>query len=249
MTTRANRRSRTAPSPADADRTDDGDGCPDDDDRDIDPASLERLPIFPLPNAVLLPGGLMPLHVFEPRYRDMVRDALDGDRLLAIARLSPGYQDDYEGRPAVSPCCGLGRILASEETEDGRYLIVLRGLARVAIDRELAPLRTYRQVAAHVLVDDQSTRPDAVARSHSQLIALCERLALALDRGGAQLRALVADCREPAACADAIAAALVIDHAERQTLLERLDPADRLERVADHVGRLLCQLVPCGVVN
>ncbi len=221
------------------------------DDRDsIEPHALDELAIFPLPNAVLLPGGLMPLHVFEPRYREMIRDALAGDRLIAIARLCPGYQEDYEGRPAVYPHCGIGRIIAAEETDDGRYLIVLRGLARVAIDHELAPTRSYRQVAAQILVDDQTTRPDAVARGHRQLVALCDRLALALDRGGAQLRALVADCQHPGSCADAIAAALVIDHGERQILLERLDPADRLDRVIDHVSRLLCQLVPCeGVVN
>lgn len=246
--TRAPRR-HPLPSSELADQTADGDGDPDDD-RAIDPRSLDALAIFPLPNAVLLPGGLMPLHVFEPRYRDLVRDALAGDRLLAIARLQPGYQADYDGRPAVYPCCGVGRIIASEETDDGRYLIVVRGLGRIAIEREHAPVHRYRQVAARLLPDDHSSRPDAVARNHGQLLALCERLALALDRGGDQLRALVADCRNPAACADAIAAALVIDHAERQALLERLDPADRLERVLDHVGRLLCQLVPCeGELN
>ena len=232
------------------DRTGDGDGDGLVDDREeIDPRALDELAIFPLPNAVLLPGGLMPLHIFEPRYRDLIRDALAGERLLAIARLCPGYHEDYEGRPAVYPCCGIGRIIASEETDDGRYLIVVRGLARIAIDRELAPTRSYRQVAARLLIDDRSVRPDAVARGHSQLVALCDRLALSLDRGGGQLRALVADCQHPGSCADAIAAALVLDHAERQALLERLDPADRLDRVIDHVGRLLCQLVPCGVVN
>jgi uncharacterized protein len=227
----------------DAEITDDGDlPCVDE---TIDPAGLARLAIFPLPNAVLLPGGLMPLHVFEPRYRDLVHDALAGDRLLAIARLCPGYEADYQGRPAVHPCCGIGRIIASEETGDGRFLIVLRGLGRVVIEREHAPDQAYRQVAARLLTDDQSARPEATARLHAQLIALCERLALALDRGGAQLRALVGDCHEPGACADAIAAALVIDHGERQILLEALDPADRLDRVVEHVSRLLCQLVPC----
>src|SRR5689334_14855014 len=104
---------------------------------DIDPAFLDGLPIFPLPNAVLLPGGLMPLHVFEPRYREMTRDALDGARLLAIARLKPGYEAKYQERPAVFPAAGLGRIIASEELADGRFLLVLRGIARVQIEREL----------------------------------------------------------------------------------------------------------------
>ncbi|MBK9030014.1 MAG: LON peptidase substrate-binding domain-containing protein [Myxococcales bacterium] len=211
----------------------------------IAPGELARLPIFPLPNAVLLPGGLMPLHVFEPRYRDLVRDALAGSGLLAIARLRPGYQRDYDGRPPVLEHAGVGRIIASEEAADGRYMIVVRGLARVALARELPPVRAYREVEARLL-PDAPAGADVLARAHGQLLALCERLSQALDRGGDQLRALLASCSCPGACADAIAAALVFDHDERQALLERLDPADRLERVADHVGKLLCELMPCS---
>ena len=206
---------------------------------------LARLPIFPLPNAVLLPGGVMPLHVFEPRYREMVRDTLDGAGLLAIARLRPGYQTDYHGRPPVHPQAGLGRIIASEETDDGRYLIVVRGLARVELAHELPPERSYREVAAR-LVPDVITRPDAVKAAHARLLALCERLSQALDRGGDQLRSLLDSCSCPGACADAIAAALVFDHDQRQDLLERVDPIDRIERVSEHVGKLLCELVPCS---
>ena len=60
-----------------------------------DPRALEALPIFPLPNCVLLPGGLLPLHVFEPRYRELTRDCLAGDQLMAVARLRPGYESTY----------------------------------------------------------------------------------------------------------------------------------------------------------
>jgi uncharacterized protein len=213
---------------------------------DIDPAFLDGLPIFPLPNAVLLPGGLMPLHVFEPRYREMTRDCLDGARLMAIARLRPGYEPQYEGRPAVYPACGLGRILASEELADGRYLLVLRGVARVAIEAELPPIHSYREVRARLMADDESRRPDAARVAHAHLVALCERLALVLDRGGEELRTLLRESTSPGACADAVAAALIMDHGERQRLLETLDPADRLERTADHIGRLLCELAPCA---
>ena len=213
---------------------------------DIDPAFLDGLPIFPLPNAVLLPGGLMPLHVFEPRYREMTRDCLDGARLMAIARLRPGYEANYEGRPAVYPACGLGRSLASEELADGRYLLVLRGVARIAIDAELPAVRSYREVRARLIADDESRRPDAARAGHAHLVALCERLAMVLDRGGDELRTLLRESTSPGACADAVAAALIMDHAERQRLLETLDPADRLERTAEHIGRLLCELAPCA---
>ena len=212
---------------------------------DIDPAYLDGLPIFPLPNAVLLPGGLMPLHVFEPRYREMTRDCLDGARLMAVARLRPGYDDSYDGRPAIYPACGLGRILASEELADGRFLLVLRGVARIRIESELPPVRSYREVRAHLVADDESKRPDAARAGHAHLVSLCERLSQVLDRGGEELRSLLRESTSPGACADAVAAALIMDHAERQRLLETLDPADRLERTAEHIGKLLCELAPC----
>jgi Lon protease-like protein len=213
---------------------------------DIDPAFLDGLPIFPLPNAVLLPGGLMPLHVFEPRYREMTRDCLEGGRLMAIARLRPGYEASYQERPAVFPACGLGRIIASEELADGRFLLVLRGVARVMIEKELPPVRSYREVKARLVEDDRSQRPQATHVAHTQLLALCDRLASVLDRGGDELRSLLSQCSSPGSCADAIAAALIMDHCERQKLLETYDPADRLERTAEHVGKLLCQLAPCA---
>ncbi|MBE7453176.1 MAG: LON peptidase substrate-binding domain-containing protein [Kofleriaceae bacterium] len=213
---------------------------------EIDPDALLGLSIFPLPNAVLLPGGLMPLHVFEPRYREMTRDCLDGSRLMAVARLRPGYEAAYAGRPAVYPACGLGRIIASEELADGRFLLVLRGLARVHIERELPARASYRQVHARVLDDDQTDRPDAARAGHARLLELCDRLSLVLDRGGDELRALCRECSSPGGCADAIAAALIMDLGERQRLLETLDPVERLERTAAHVGRLLCQLAPCA---
>ena len=214
-------------------------------DEAFDHADLAALPIFPLPNAVLLPGGLMPLHVFEPRYRELVRDSLAGNRLLAIARLEPGYQRDYHGRPPVMRHAGIGRIIASDETADGRYLIVVRGVGRVVLERELPAERSYRQVEARLLADAPCC-DQRLGRAHRQLLALCDRLSQALDRGGDQLRALLDSCSCPGACADAIAAALVYDHDERQRLLEHLDPITRLDRVAGHVGKLLCELVPCS---
>src|SRR5438552_892484 len=89
----------------------------------VAPEALAELPIFPLPNCVLLPGGLLPLHVFEPRYRELTRDCLDGPKLLAIARLEPGHEATYFERPPVNVHAGLGRIICSDELADGRYHI------------------------------------------------------------------------------------------------------------------------------
>jgi hypothetical protein len=218
-----------------------------------DALALAALPIFPLPNCVLLPGGLLPLHVFEPRYRELTRDCLAGHHLMAVARLRlhPGHEPerDAHGRPTVYERCGVGRIICSDELPDGRFVLLLRGIARVEIARELPTARMYRQVEARVLAD-RPADPGRAAQDYERLVALCDRLADALEQGGAQLRDLVRSGRTPGACADAVAAALVMDPEERQRLLENVDPTARLERTLGHVSHLLCELVPCdGSVN
>ncbi|HSK03118.1 MAG TPA: LON peptidase substrate-binding domain-containing protein [Kofleriaceae bacterium] len=215
----------------------------------LDPGALTSLPIFPLPNSVLLPGGLMPLHVFEPRYRDLTRDCLAGTQLMAIARLRPGYETTYYGRPPVYERCGVGRIICSEELPDGRFALLLRGVARVEIARELPADRPYRLVEARFLPDESCDADDA-RDHHRRLISLCDRLAEVIDQGGPQLRDLARSFESPGACADAIAAALIMDADERQELLEACDPMVRLQRTLGYVSHLLCELAPCnGAVN
>ncbi|MBX3161451.1 MAG: LON peptidase substrate-binding domain-containing protein [Deltaproteobacteria bacterium] len=215
-----------------------------------EPHALSSLPIFPLPNCVLLPGGLMPLHVFEPRYRELTRDCLASHHMMGIARLRPGYETSYYGRPPVYDRVGVGKIICSEELPDGRFALLLRGVARVEIARELpAGARTYRCVEARVL--DDAGYDDADARAqHHRLIALCDRLAEVIDQGGPQLRDLVRSFESPGSCADAVAAALIMDADARQELLESCDPMARLQRTLGHVSHLLCELAPCdGAVN
>jgi Lon protease-like protein len=213
------------------------------------PAALTSLPIFPLANCVLLPGGLLPLHVFEPRYRELTRDCLAGHQLMGVARLRPGYETTYYGRPPVYEKCGVGRIICSEELPDGRFALLLRGVARAEIARELPSPRTYRLVEARPLADAQYDPLDAHDH-YRRLIQLCDRLAEVIEKGGAELRDLVRSFDTPGACADAVAAALVMDADARQELLEARDPMVRLQRTLGHVSHLLCELAPCqGAVN
>jgi Lon protease-like protein len=187
--------------------------------------------------------------VFEPRYRELTRDCLAGHHLMGIARLRPGYQASYYGRPAVYERCGVGRIICSEELPDGRFALLLRGVARVEIARELDLARSYRLVEARVLEDRCANRGEA-ADTQRKLIQLCDRLAEVLEQGGPQLRDLVRAFADPGVCADAIAAALVMDADARQELLEAVDPMVRLQRTLGHVSHLLCELAPCdGSVN
>src|SRR5437763_13593816 len=104
----------------------------------------ELLPLFPLPNVVLFPNVFLPLHIFEPRYREMVADAVDADRMIGMVLLRPGWDRDYEGRPPIYPIGCSGVITHVERLPDGRYNMVLRGVARfrvLADDHE----RSYRR--------------------------------------------------------------------------------------------------------
>jgi Lon protease-like protein len=139
---------------------------------------------------------------------------------------------------------GVGRIICSEELPDGRFALVLRGVARCELARELPADRPYRQVEARVLSDAICDRAEALDH-HRRLVALCDRLAEVIDEGGPQLRDLARTFDEPGACADAIAAALVMDIDARQELLEACDPMIRIQRTLGHVSHMLCELAPC----
>ena len=211
----------------------------------FDPTALSSLPIFPLPNCVLLPGGLLPLHVFEPRYRELTRDCLAGHQLMGVARLRPGYETTYYGRPPVYERFGVGKIICSEELPDGRFALLLRGVARAELARELPAERQYRMVEARELRDADCDPTDA-RDHHHKLVTLCDRLAEVIEEGGSQLRELARSFDSPGACADAVAAALIMDADVRQELLEACDPMVRIQRTLGHVSHLLCELAPCS---
>jgi Lon protease-like protein len=109
--------------------------------------------LFPLPNLVLYPHVMQPLHIFEERYREMLEDALAGDQLIAMAVLEPGWEDDYESRPPVAQYACLGKVIAHHRLEDGRYNLLLLGVQRVRILNELKPLRAFRQASVELIED------------------------------------------------------------------------------------------------
>jgi Lon protease-like protein len=104
------------------------------------------LSVFPLPRIVLFPGATLPLHVFEPRYRALVRDALAGNRSFAIALLKSGYEKDYDGNPEIHSIGCEGRIEEVVPLPDGRFLLSLTGTSRVEFVRMTrdAPYRSYQ---------------------------------------------------------------------------------------------------------
>jgi Lon protease-like protein len=198
------------------------------------------LPIFPLPEVTLFPHTLLPLHVFEARYRAMVTDALARDRRLCIVQLRPGYEADYAGKPAVHEVAGAGEIVRCERLASGRFNMVVRGTGRVRIERELPSDTLYRLVAARRL-DDVTAATD-VSASVARIRAACDRLLRALGRPSGLLDGELAEAQPPSVMADRIAAGVLPDPVLRQELLEILDVGQRLERLAgaleDLVGHL-----------
>lgn len=189
----------------------------------------ELLPIFPLPSTVLFPNVFLPLHVFEPRYREMVADALGGDRLIGLVLLRPGWERDYDRHPAVYPVGCSGVITHVERLADGRYNIVLRGLDRFRIVTEDRG-RSYRRA----LVDTLREAPVG-AEAQSTVRSLRSRLESLIapaERAGTD--------RTTAAMGDedlvnALAQYLDLDPVEKQALLEQ----DGVLRRATSLAELL----------
>jgi Lon protease-like protein len=200
-----------------------------------------RLPIFPLAGVQLFPHALLPLHVFEPRYRDLVRDAMAGDRLIAVASFEPGYEATYHERPRVRPIVGVGAVVGHEGLGEGRANIVLRGVARARIERELPPDLAYRLVDAATVSDALASGFDEDAARRT-LILLADQLALKLPSGGETLRELTRSQPELGALVDVLSAALVTDPDDRQALLEMADVGARVDRVSGEIATVLTRL-------
>jgi uncharacterized protein len=188
------------------------------------------IPIFPLPNVVLFPNVFLPLHIFEARYRAMTSDALQGDRIIGMTLLQPGYEAHYDGRPPVYAVGCAGVITHNEQLADGRYNIVLRGIEKFRIDREDTS-RDYR--LAHV-----TPLPEVTGEDERQLLSQQRRrleavLAAAIERSGAEPRFPPAIGDED--LVNALAQYLDLQPIERQALLERDGVLDR--------GRALIELL------
>jgi len=198
------------------------------------------LPIFPLPDLTFFPHTLLPLHIFEARYRAMVVDCLARDKRMAIAGLKPGYEAAYDGKPAVYEVAGMGRIVQCERLATGRFNLILKGESRVRIERELPADTLYRLVAATPLAEVGADRA-SVSALVARVTGRCLSILRAVKRPTAELEASFAEAAPGALC-DQIASAVVPKAAVRQELLEELDIERRLSRLAGTLDDLYTQL-------
>jgi len=199
------------------------------------------VPIFPLPDLTFFPHTMLPLHIFEARYRAMITDCLSRDQRLAVVGLRPGYEADYEGRPAVYGVMGVGRIVQWERMASGRYNLVLRGECRARIDRELPADTLYRMVAA-TPIEERAAQGPAVEALAAQVRSRAARILAAVGRAGADLQDTLEKLTDPGRLCDQIASTLVPSPATRQALLEELDVPRRLERLSAALDDVLSHL-------
>jgi Lon protease-like protein len=204
------------------------------------PPTTLVLPIFPLPDVIFFPHTFMPLHVFEARYRAMVTDALARDRRLCIVRLLPGYERDYDGKPTVAAIAGAGEIVRCERLATGRFNILVRGLWRVQIERELPTDTLYRVVQARRLAE--ASLDADLAPTLTRIRAACGQLLKVLNRPADVLDGALGADQPAAALTDRVAAAFLPDPTLRQELLEMIDVGRRAERVAAALDALLGEL-------
>jgi len=198
------------------------------------------IPIFPLPNVVLFPGVFLPLHIFETRYREMVKDALAGDRLIGMTLLRPGWDREPADQPPVFAVGCAGLISHVEELDDGRYNIVLRGIERFRILTEEAE-RSYRRAQVDYLADQfNDADRDAVRRQRHTLERL---LTSATDAPERTFPTSLSDEE----VINALAQYLDLDPIERQALLECDSVATRCDGLVDLLEmKALVQTAPPG---
>jgi uncharacterized protein len=198
------------------------------------------VPVFPLPKLVLFPGTSLPLHIFEPRYRDMLADTLalaSEQRLIAVAQLKPGWESGYQSRPAIYAVAGVGRITKHVHNPDGTYDIVLEALARVQLaELDPAGLR-YRRASARIL-QERSPQEGVNATEVTAMLSLATRVA-ALVKHALPGFAMQADTRDaPGLLSDRIADQFVLDPSIREGLLETLDVAERIRALTLQLAQL-----------
>lgn len=200
-------------------------------------AAVGALKIFPLPPVALFPGTGVPLHIFEPRYRQLVSDALATDRVMAMGGLLPGWEQQPEA-PPLSPICCVGTIAHAEPLEDGRFLIVVEGQVRARVRTELPRRRLYREISAELL-EDPPYAGDLEEPIRQAVLELAGHLP---EEAAAQLLHHAA-LQKGGMLADSVASAVVTDVARRWALLSELDVGKRLAAVHAEVSSVLAQLV------
>lgn len=212
-----------------------------DDNSDLPADFSGRVRLFPLPNLVMFPHAIQPLHIFEPRYVAMLEDAMQEDKLLAMALLQPGWESEYDAQPAVFPATCISRVVAHSRLPDGTHNLLLKGLCRAAIEHELPAEHAYR-IADVTVINEQSPTSDEQQSELRELLTNRFQRQLADMASGQEQLAKLLDVRLPVGIlTDVIAFYLDLEMPLKQEFLSEPDAcvrAQRLIEVLDEVADL-----------
>ena len=195
----------------------------------IEAEALASVPVFPLPHVVLFPEVLLPLHIFEPRYRAMLSDVLDGDGALVIAQV-----DRDTGR--IADVAGIGVVVDHRSLPDGRSNIVVAGAARVRLDElvlEDLPRYPYKRARATRLPELEASVPDA---DRAALVAAATMFVTEVKKHDPTFEFQMPAQPTAGVLADSCAFHLIVDAAICQAILEELDPRVRVRMVMDQLA-------------
>jgi Lon protease-like protein len=203
---------------------------------------LEDVALFPLPQVVLFPGALMPLHVFEPRYRAMTRDVVASTRRVCIVQIPEDHALDDYGQPEIAGVAGIGEVVKCDALPDGRFNVLVQGKARARLD-ELPFRRPYRKAQLTILPCEGKAPDPALVRA---LVSTATRVAGIVRQCHPAFRFCLPEGDDASQLTDACAHYLVLDGSERQRLLETLDVGERLERCLEFLVAQQTMLGGCG---
>jgi Lon protease-like protein len=197
-----------------------------------------RARVFPLPNLVMFPHVMQALHIFEPRYRAMFEEAIDDDRLVALGSLAPGWEENYDGRPPLQPHACLCRIATHQRTTEGTYNVLVLGVRRLRLVRELPPKKLFRVVESEIMEDvmpDDATAGKAAALQR-QLLEAFKQSMPKVPHAHEQLDQLLGSQITLGMLADIVAYTIELDLETKLRLLAECDIFERTRLLLAAIG-------------
>jgi Lon protease-like protein len=194
--------------------------------------------VFPLPNLVMFPHVMQALHIFEPRYRALVEEAVEGDRLIALGVLAPGWEQNYEGRPALRSTACLCRIATHQRTKQGTYNVLVLGVRRLRLIDELPPKKLFRVCEAEILDDyePEAAAPGAAAILQQELLTAFKRAMPKIPNAYEQLDQLLGSQITLGMLSDIVAYTLELDMEVKMRLLSECDVFRRTQVLLDAIA-------------
>lgn len=196
--------------------------------------------LFPLPNVVMFPHVILPLHIFEPRYCDMLEEALETDRLISLALLLPGWETNPDPRPSIAPIMCLGKIISHTRLPEGRHNIMLAGVRRAALKQELPRHKTFREAQVELL-DDYYPAHGAASRPNLQrkLLAAFQRFVPKTSLAQEQFEQLLAQQISLGMLTDIVAFTVNLPLPLKQQLLNEWHVDRRASLLLESLERML----------